>query len=69
MYDYDTKGNLISATDQLGNTTKFNYLDTPNAPEYYLDTIIDSFNRTNEFYQIRQPLKNHSILQTHNIKI
>jgi YD repeat-containing protein len=44
-YFYDSKGNLISVTDQIGARTEFTYLTDSKAPAHYLDTIIDSLGR------------------------
>jgi RHS repeat-associated protein len=45
-YKYDTLGNLVAVIDQHGDTVKFTYLTDDNAPEHYLDEVIDPLGRT-----------------------
>ncbi|MDR3108366.1 MAG: hypothetical protein LBU65_01585, partial [Planctomycetaceae bacterium] len=45
-YKYDTLGNLIAVTDQHGDTVQFTYLTDENAPQHYLDKVIDPLGRT-----------------------
>ncbi|MEX1232941.1 MAG: putative Ig domain-containing protein [Planctomycetaceae bacterium] len=44
-YAYDHNGNLIAFTDRRGGVTQYTYLEGQNAPEHYLDQIIDPLGR------------------------
>jgi len=45
-YAYDAAGDLVSMTDRVDATTTFRYLTGADAPEHYLDEIIDPLGRS-----------------------